>query len=61
MDKQMKALKFIVKQIKAIDDNVFLLEETGMRSSTQKIRLELFDILTSKGYEITMDYKLVKK
>jgi len=61
MTRKEQALKLIAKQIKELDDNDILLQDAGMRSATQKIRLELFDILTVNGQELTQDYKLVKK
>ena len=61
MTRKEQALKLIAKQIKELDDNDILLQDAGMRSATQKIRLELFDILTANEHELTQDYKLVKK
>ena len=61
MTRKEKAIKLIAKQIKELDNNALLLEEVGMRFHTQKIRLELWDILTKNGYELTTEHKLIKK
>lgn len=61
MTKETKALKLIAKQIKELDNNAILLEDIGVRPTALKARTELFNILTIKGYELTTDYKLVKK
>ena len=56
-----KALKVIAKQIKAIDDNALLFEEVKIRFHTNKVRLELWDIITRAGYTLeSRTYKLVK-
>jgi hypothetical protein len=57
-----KALKIIAKQIKDLDDNAELFKDVKISFATQKIRLELWDILTINGYELEYGtYKLVKK
>lgn len=55
-----KALHLIVKQMKEIDNNDILLQEVGMRFATQKIRLQLWDILTANGYALDQKYKLIQ-
>lgn len=61
MTRKEQALKLIAKQIKDLDNNMILLQEVGMRFQTQKIRLELWDILTTNGYSLEQNtYKLIK-
>ena len=56
-----KALKVIAKQIKAIDENALLFEEVKIRFHTNKVRLELWDIITRAGYSLeSRTYKLIK-
>ena len=57
-----QALKIIAKQIKELDNNDILFQEVGFRFHTQKVRLELWDILTRNGYSLQeRTYKLIKK
>jgi hypothetical protein len=57
-----QALEIIAKQIKTLDSNDILLQEVGFRFHTQKIRLELWDIITSSGYTLEeRTYKLKLK
>jgi len=61
MTRKEKALKIIAKQIKELDSNDILLQEVGFRFHTQKIRLELWDIITRAGYTLEQHtYKLIK-
>jgi hypothetical protein len=61
MTRKEKALKIIAKQIKELDSNDILLQEVGFRFHTQKIRLELWDIITRNGYTLEQHtYKLIK-
>jgi len=55
------ALEFIANHIQQLDANDELYQATDMRFETQKIRLELYDILTKNGYGIDADtHKLIK-
>jgi hypothetical protein len=57
-----KALKIIAKQIKELDNNDILLQEVGFRFHSQEIRLRLWDMITSNGYDLEpTTYKLIKK
>ena len=61
MTRKEQALKLIAKQIKELDSNDILLQEVGFRFHTQKIRLELWDIITRAGYTLEQHtYKLIK-
>jgi len=61
MTRKEQALKLIAKQIKELDSNDILLQEVGFRFHTQKIRLELWDIITRNGYTLEQHtYKLIK-
>lgn len=61
MTRKEQALKIIAKQIKELDSNDILLQEVGFRFHTQKIRLELWDIITREGYTLEQHtYKLIK-
>jgi hypothetical protein len=57
-----QALKIIAKQIKELDNNDILLQEVGFRFHSQEIRLRLWDMITSNGYNLEpTTYKLIKK
>lgn len=59
---EIKALKVVAKQIKAIDDNALLFQETRLRFHTNEIRLKLWDIITRAGYTLEIrTYKLIPK
>jgi hypothetical protein len=56
-----QALKIIAKQIKELDNNDILLQEVGFRFHSQEIRLRLWDMITSNGYNLEpTTYKLIK-
>lgn len=56
-----QALKVIADQIKSLDNNDILLQEVGFRFHSQEIRLRLWDMITSNGYNLEPNtYKLIK-
>jgi hypothetical protein len=56
-----QALKIIANQIKELDNNDILLQEVGFRFHSQEIRLRLWDMITSNGYNLEpTTYKLIK-
>lgn len=57
-----KALKIIVKQIKALDDNALTLDILSCPIALRNVRNHYFEILELNGYNaLTRDYKLIKK
>lgn len=56
-----KALKVVAQQIKSLDDNKLSLDVLNCNGDLFHARANLFNIISTHGYELTPDYKLKKK
>ena len=56
-----KAILFIALQIKALDLNALMLEPLTAYNHVADARQSLYSIIEKNGYELTKDYKPVKK
>lgn len=56
-----KALKVIVKQIKALDDNKLLLDVLDCNNYIFVSRVQLMNVIEEYGYSLSPKYKLIKK
>lgn len=56
-----KALEIVVKQIKDLDKNKLVLDVLNCGGDLFHARANLFNIISNNDFELTKDYKLIKK
>lgn len=56
-----KALKVLAKQIKELDRNSLELDILKSNFDIHAARDKFFAIISKNGYDLTQDYKLIKK